>query len=95
MPIYAWNCALHGEFESFYKMADKPKQAPCPDCGAESRQVLTIGGVEGDELPPWFRHEHARGCLQSSGEKPIESRSEYKKYLRDRGIVESSANREF
>lgn len=93
MPLYAWRCEPHGEFEAFYKMADKPAQAPCPVCGEPSRQVLCIGGVQGDELPSWF-NEQARGCCQSVGDKPITSRSEYKAHLKDKGIIEYSASRE-
>jgi len=94
MPLYEWECDQHGRFEAFFKLADKPATAMCPKCAAESRQIFTVGGVQGDELPSWFNAE-ARGCLQNSGEKPIESRTEYRNYLEKRGVIETSAHREF
>ncbi len=94
MPLYQWKCPDHGEFEATYKMDTKPDTAPCPVCNAGSRQVVCIGGVQGDEMPAWFQHPHARGCLQSAGERPIETRTEYRKYLKDHNIGEYSAVRE-
>ena len=49
VPIYDWTCPHCGEFEAFYKMADKPKTAPCPDCDAESPQKPCIGLIKGEE----------------------------------------------
>lgn len=40
MPTYDYKCADHGYFESKRKMADHAS-APCPDCGSQSKQVIT------------------------------------------------------
>lgn len=43
MPIYAYQCPEHGEFEQLFKTttaADKNKDVyPCPDCGAEGKRL--------------------------------------------------------
>jgi hypothetical protein len=70
-------------------MADKPNVAPCPKCGTLCVQVPAFGGVQGDE-PAWLFEKEVRGCLQKPGERPIENRTQYKKYLRDNGIGERS-----
>lgn len=93
MPAYDYLCPCGEQQEHFFRVADKPDTVPCK-CGGKATKQLSIGGIQGDELPVWARHPHAMGCLQSAGEKPIETRSEYKRYLKERGIIEHSANRE-
>lgn len=93
-PVYAWICDDCGTtFDQAFKMADKPDSLPCP-CGKQARQKVCIGGVVGDELPTWFDRE-ARGSLQQASERPIASRGELNRYLKDRDISESSARREY
>ena len=87
MPTYVWKCAKHGEFETISKMADKPDLAPCPECQNPSMQLPVYGGVQSDE-PSWLFERETLGSLQKPGEKPIESRTEFKRYLRDNNIVE-------
>ena len=94
MPMYDYLCpACQHEQERFFRIADKPDTVPCL-CGSNATKQLTIGGIEGDELPAWARHPEAQGCLQARGERPLETRSEYNRYLKERGIAEVSANRE-
>jgi hypothetical protein len=54
--------------------------------------VAGHGGIQRDE-PTWL-NDQVRGCLQDDDdiadgmEKPIETRTEYKRYLKEHGIVE-------
>ena len=86
MPAYDWNCLEHGKFERIYRMADKPDVAPCPKCGVQCIQMPSIGGIQGDE-PSWLYEPTVLGSLQKPNERPIENRTQYKKYLRDNDIV--------
>jgi putative FmdB family regulatory protein len=86
MPTYVWNCEDHGHFDKIYKMADKPNIAPCPECGMISTQVPVCGGIQGDE-PAWLNDPQVLGSLQKQGERPIENRTQYKKYMKDNNIV--------
>jgi len=93
-PVYDYECTHCGaKQEAFFKIMDKPDDIPCV-CGKEARKVLSAGMVLGDEMPAWMRHKEVLGCLQNSAERPIQSRSEYNRYLKTRGIAEVSAGRE-
>jgi putative FmdB family regulatory protein len=39
MPRYDYKCAEHGYFERSQSIAER-KSAPCPECGADSKQVI-------------------------------------------------------
>jgi len=94
MPLYTYKCGnCEKEQDRFFRISEKPDTVPC-ECGAEARKILSASTVHGDEMPAWMRHPEVRGCLQNPYEKPIQSRSEYKRYLKDNGIAEHSANRE-
>ncbi len=94
MPTYDYECAGCGKSqERFFKIADMPRAVDC-ECGQQARKVLSAGMVLGDEMPAWMRHKEVLGCLQNSAERPIQSRSEYNRYLKTRGIAEVSAGRE-
>lgn len=43
MPTYEYECPEGHEFEIFQKMSDEPR-AECPECGRESKRVLSGGG---------------------------------------------------
>lgn len=95
MPLYSYQCDECGrEQDRFFKMADKLDSVPCESCGGNAHKILSAGMVLGDDMPAWMRHEQTLGCLQNSAEKPITTRSEYNRYLKQRNIAEYSANRE-
>jgi putative FmdB family regulatory protein len=87
MPAYDYLCPCGEKQERFFRVADKPDTVPCK-CGGTATKQLSIGGIQGDELPLYLRHPEALGCLQPKGERPIETRGEYKKYLKAKGIEE-------
>lgn len=86
MPTYVWECEEHGKFESIFRMKDKPTKAPCPECSNPSYQVPVYGGIQSDE-PAWLYKDDTLGALQSPNEKPIENRTEWKRYMREKDIV--------
>ena len=87
MPAYEYLCACGEQQEHFFHIADKPDTVPCK-CGGKATKQLSIGGVQGDEMPAWMRHPEVLGCLQPKTERPIQTRSEYKQYLKSRNIAE-------
>lgn len=42
MPTYEYECPNGHHFELFQRMSDEPR-ASCPECGAESRRLLSGG----------------------------------------------------
>ena len=43
MPIYEYTCVTcHNRFDKRRSMSQMDEPAPCPDCGSESRRVLSV-----------------------------------------------------
>lgn len=89
MPLHQWECPDHGEFEESFKIADKPKYCPCPECGKASRQVVTIGAILGDEAA-WLNSvcevvdpEGGAHCQQFLNNP---TRSNYKKWMKESNL---------
>lgn len=40
MPVYEYQCPLHGEFELLRPMSEYQQEQPCPQCGAGAPRVL-------------------------------------------------------
>lgn len=88
MPMYDYECPHCGhKQEAFFHIKDKPDDIPCV-CGKEAVKVLSNSMVLGDDMPPWMRHRETLGCLQSRGERPIQTRGEYNRYLKQKQIAE-------
>jgi putative FmdB family regulatory protein len=84
-PNYDYLCPDCGNVtEQFHRMADKPAEVEC-SCGAMATSLPSIGGIQSDE-PAWLNDE-VRGAIQAPDERPITSRTEYNKYLLDKGLV--------
>lgn len=83
MPLYTYECPDHGQFDAFYRLAERADIAGCPKCGQASRRIIALGhgGIFREE-PTWL-DDSVRGALQDPSEKPIETRSELKKWLKD------------
>jgi len=96
MPLYDFECATCGkQVEQFLFLAELdawPKGNKC-QCGGTFKRVLTPGhgGVQSD-TPLWLNSQ-VREALQDSDrvrarlEKPIETRGEWKRHLKDKGMV--------
>ena len=45
MPVYEFECDVHGDFEEQRPMSLAKANAPCPACGADARRVLSVPQV--------------------------------------------------
>jgi putative FmdB family regulatory protein len=94
-PFYDYECQGCGHvIEVFYKIDDRPELLPCSEsCGGQMRQIMSPTMVQCEDIVnvPWIRefaHNHNRqgGKRNRQGGPPIESRSDYKKYLKDNDL---------
>jgi len=83
MPIYMYECSCGKEFDEFHKINDRDDPTFC-DCGNQAKRVISSSIFR--DQPTWLNS--ACKVLQPDGEKPIESRGEFKRYLKDNNIVE-------
>jgi len=93
MPLYTYECdECKHEFEEVRHLAEYDVHPLCPHCqSGHGRHVIVQGhgGSHGDE-PVWL-DDSVRGALQDledPTERPIENRTQYKRHLKDNGIVE-------
>lgn len=86
MPIYDFQCKSCGNIdERFYKMADIPEKTKCSKCGNLAIRVFLPGhgGIQTDE-PGWI-DESVRGALEGDSEKPIKTRKDLARKLKEIG----------
>lgn len=86
MPIYEYYCRICGDtFEEFRKITRVPKRARCKKCGTLAKKVLSShGAVLPDGGVTWL--ESAKENLPDSA-RNIQTRSEWKKYLKKHNLV--------
>ena len=87
MPLYDYFCDDCGQSsERVFPINDFPKAVPCHICGAWARKVIVQGhgGVQCDNKVLWLKS--ALRNLQPRYERSLETRGEYKAYLKDRDI---------
>jgi len=85
VPIYQYRCDDCGcEQEVFYKLAEKPKMLACNVCTGTCFQVPALGhgGIQSDE-PSWL--PGACASVQPPEARRIGTRSEFKRYLKEKG----------
>jgi len=90
MPLYEYLCSkCEHHFEMFFPLREWNITPSCPDCGGDGNKVLSAQ-IQRDE-PVWL-DASVRGALQDpeSDRRPISNRTEYKRYLKDNGIIERS-----
>lgn len=90
MPIYSFECVNCGELKDlFFKINDCPESVKCEECGELAVKIIVLGhgGVRCDSMSdvPWLAS--AVENLQPDGEKPLETRGQYNKYLKDKNII--------
>lgn len=91
MPLYEYQCKSCGYiFENLGRVKDKTIR--CERCRkGRATRVITIGhgGIQtdtaGDKGCLWLNHDTTK-VLQPDGEKRIETRREYKDYLKKKNI---------
>lgn len=87
MPLYEYKCSQCGNsFEKIFPLKEHDAVPSCPACGGDGEKVIT-SQILRDE-PVWL-DDSVRGSLQDleAGERPIQNRTEYKKYLKDNDII--------
>jgi putative FmdB family regulatory protein len=87
MPLYSFECQKCKTIkEKFFHMEECPKSILC-DCGGKAKKILTAGhgGIQTDSDVIWM--PSAIKTLQREGERPIETRTEYRKYLKKNNLI--------
>lgn len=87
MPEYDFKCEDCGTiFTELHKIKEAPDEMRCGFCKGNAPRIISFQGGLKTDHPNWL-DDSVRGALQGEEEKPIETRGEYNKYLRDNGIV--------
>lgn len=90
MPTYEYECIDCGNSEEMICSVNSfPDSIRCHVCGAIAQKVINFGGSILSDTPAWI-DQTVRNQIQGDNEKPIETRAEYKKYLREHNIVEKN-----
>jgi hypothetical protein len=68
------------------------KNLPCPKCNGLSRQIISLGhgGLQTDTNATWL--DSACKVLLRPGGKPLQTRDEYKRYLKQNDIHEKGGD---
>lgn len=86
MPIYEYLCPKCSKVhERIFKVTDFPEVVKCKFCGAYAHKIISAGAIQTDNDATWL--PSAIKTLQPDHERPITTRTEYKKYLKDKGIT--------
>lgn len=92
MPLYEYKCIrCNNLFDKFLFLKDCDKPQRCPECRGKSKKQLSIGGIQ-DDHPVWLDGSIIRQ-LQDTDDpttRPLSTRTEYNKYLKDNGITATS-----
>ncbi|MCG6534083.1 MAG: zinc ribbon domain-containing protein [Syntrophales bacterium LBB04] len=91
MPLYTYECRECGaQTDQVFRIAEKPKVIKCPVCRKKAAvSILSIGhgGIKCDSINDVKWMPSALKVLQPDYEKPIESRGEYNRYLKEKQLV--------
>jgi len=90
MPTYEFQCESCGQVvDAIFRIADRPEYLPhnC-ECGGALKFIMSAPMIECDDVvnSPWVRdfashHNRQGGTRNRAGGAPIQSRTDYKKYL--------------
>lgn len=84
MPIFEYSCPkCHKTTERIYKITHIPKTIKC-ECGHTAKKILSRGNIQTDSDIKWL--PSASEALVKHHEKPLETRTEYKDYLKKNGL---------
>jgi putative FmdB family regulatory protein len=88
MPLYSYECRkCHKVVDKVFPINDCPRTVECDKCRHPADKILSIGhgGIQTDGDVKWL--PSACEVLQRHGERPLETRTEYRNYLKDNGLV--------
>ena len=87
MPIYEYKCKrCRRVTEKFYTVNQSPERVKCA-CGKMAKKILSRGAIRCDSINDVSWLPSARMVLQPDGERPIETRGQYNRYLKDNNLV--------
>lgn len=90
MPIYEYQCEeCSNHFDMYFPLQEFDTVPECPDCGGSGKKHITVGGIE-DDSPAWLDDPVLQENLQGDGQRPIKSRQEFKRYLRDNNLQQGT-----
>jgi putative FmdB family regulatory protein len=88
VPLYSYQCRDCGKtMDKVYPIKDCPRVVMCDKCRHSADKILAIGhgGIQTDGDVKWL--PSACQVLQRHGERPLETRTEHRKYLEDNGLI--------
>lgn len=89
MPLYSYSCTrCNHEFEAAFPLKEYDTRPDCPVCAGQTQKLMSLGGIQ-DDHPVWLDNS-IRNQLQDTDdptERPITTRAEYNRHLKDNGIV--------
>ena len=87
MSLYTYSCEhCNKVMDKVFPIKDCPRTVECISCRRPAKKILVVGhgGFQSTE-PSWL--SSACDVLQPDNEPKLESRTEYNKYLKDRGLI--------
>ena len=88
--LYEFECKTCNNLqEEIFKVDGCPDEVVCSKCGGKAIKIISCSRIQCDSINdvPWL--PSALMTLQPDGERPIETRGEYKQYLKDKGLTAS------
>lgn len=87
MPLYVFECSCGNKQEEVFKINNCPKEIFCV-CGKKAKKIIVAGGgIQCDSINDVSWLSSALDNLQPDGERRLTSRSEYKRYLKEKNII--------
>lgn len=86
MPLYEYTCQQCEEvFDMYFPLQEWDGTPKCPACGGYGKKNITVGGIKEDS-PAWLDDPILQENLQGAGQKPIKTRTELKRYMKDNNL---------
>lgn len=90
MPVYIFECerCRNAQFERTFHISECPKETHCPLCGHPAKKIIAPVAIQCDSAidVPWL--ESACQTLLPDDHRPLETRGEYKRYLKENHVIE-------
>ena len=86
MPLHSYECtSCSHNFDAFVPLKElKEASIKCPKCSRPGKRIISLGhgGIFRDE-PTWLNDEVRGALLDPSDKRPLETRTDYKKFLKE------------
>jgi len=88
MPLYTFECPCGNRQDEIFKINECPEEISC-SCGKIAKKIIISGngGIQCDSINDVSWLPSALDNLQPDGERRLTSRSEYKRYLKEKRII--------